>query len=168
MLEKTSQKYVYKIIQSPVENLKLIGSDKGLAAIVWEKGNLKGFPFVMMNESKNHTLLREAESQLKEYFAKKRKKFNLELDFQGTDFQKKVWKALLNIPFGTTNSYGEIAKIIGSSKASRAVGAASGKNPICIIAPCHRVIGASGKLTGYAGGVKNKALLLKFEGSNFL
>src|SRR6185437_17104518 len=102
--------------------------------------------------------------QLGEYFAGKRRKFDVELDFAGTDFQKKVWRALLAIPFGETRSYGEIATQLGNPKAMRAVGAANGKNPISIIAPCHRVIGASGQLTGFAGGLEAKAHLLGLEG----
>ena len=88
----------------------------------------------------------------------------MKLDFHGSDFQKKVWKALLAIPYGQTVSYGDIAKKIGQPKASRAVGMANNKNPICIIAACHRVVGSSGALTGYAGGLKVKAQLLKLEG----
>ena len=91
------------------------------------------------------------------------KSFSMPLDFVGTDFQKSVWQALLTIPYGETRSYGEIAKYIGNERAMRAVGAASGKNPISIIAPCHRVIGASGQLTGFAGGLDKKALLLNLE-----
>ena len=85
------------------------------------------------------------------------------LVFQGTDFQKKVWQALLTIPFGETRSYKQIAEQIGNVKAVRAVGAANGKNPISIIAPCHRVVGANGKLVGFAGGLENKEILLKIE-----
>ena len=92
----------------------------------------------------------------------------MKLDFVGTDFQKKVWKALTTIPFGETRSYGQIAQQIGNPKAVRAVGAANGKNPISIIAPCHRVIGANGQLTGFAGGLEVKALLLGLESKDDL
>ena len=108
-------------------------------------------------------MLLETERQLNDYFAGKRKSFSLKLDFQGTEFQKKVWAALLTIPFGETRSYGQIAKQIKNPKAVRAVGAANGKNPMSIIAPCHRVIGSSGKLTGFAGGLEAKARLLALE-----
>jgi methylated-DNA-[protein]-cysteine S-methyltransferase len=101
---------------------------------------------------------------LNEYFAGERKKFSVKLDFRGTPFQKKVWHAMLSIPFGETRTYGDLARQIGEPKAVRAVGAANGKNPIAIIGPCHRVIGSSGKLTGYAGGLPVKALLLRLEG----
>jgi methylated-DNA-[protein]-cysteine S-methyltransferase len=89
--------------------------------------------------------------------------FDLQLDFQGTEFQRKVWAALLTIPFGQTRSYSEIAQQVGNLNAVRAVGAANGRNPISIVAPCHRVIGASGELTGFAGGLANKMLLLSLE-----
>ena len=114
-------------------------------------------------EDDDDPVLLKAEQQLREYFNRERKEFYLDLDFNGTAFQKKVWNALLTIPFGETRTYGEIAKQIGSPKSSRAVGAASGKNPISIVAPCHRVIGASGKLVGFGGGLENKALLLDLE-----
>jgi methylated-DNA-[protein]-cysteine S-methyltransferase len=109
-------------------------------------------------------VLAEAERQLAEYFDGRRKTFSLALGFAGTDFQRKVWRALLTIPFGETRSYAQIAKQIGSPGASRAVGAANGRNPIAIVAPCHRVIGTSGKLTGFAGGLDAKAYLLALEG----
>ncbi len=108
-------------------------------------------------------MLLETERQLNDYFSGKRKSFSMKLDFRGTVFQKKVWAALLTIPFGETRSYGQIARQINKPKAVRAVGAANGKNPISIIAPCHRVIGATGKLTGFAGGLEAKATLLALE-----
>ncbi len=111
-------------------------------------------------------MLLETERQLNDYFSGKRKSFSVKLDFKGTDFQKKVWAALLTIPFGETRSYGQIAQQIKNPKAVRAVGAANGKNPISIIAPCHRVIGSTGKLTGFAGGLGTKAHLLALEGRN--
>jgi len=117
-----------------------------------------------MTEDQQHPTLLETQQQLTEYFAGTRKRFDLPLDFEGTDFQKAVWQALLTIPFGETRSYRDIAEQIGNVKAVRAVGAANGRNPISIIAPCHRVIGASGDLTGFAGGLKTKELLLRLEG----
>ena len=116
---------------------------------------------------KNETeLLKEAIKQLNEYLDGKRSSFDLPLEPKGTEFQKKVWNALKEIPFGETRSYGEIAKIIGNEKASRAVGMANNKNPIAIIVPCHRVIGANGKLVGYAGGLDIKEKLLNLEKNN--
>jgi methylated-DNA-[protein]-cysteine S-methyltransferase len=112
-----------------------------------------------------HPLLVEAERQLGEYFAGSRRRFDLKLDPEGTAFQKKVWQALLTIPFGETRSYGQIARQVGSPNAVRAVGAANGRNPISIVTPCHRVIGSTGKLTGFGGGLDAKAYLLALEGA---
>ena len=117
-------------------------------------------------EKHETVLLKEAIKQLNEYLDGKRTLFDLPLEPKGTEFQKKVWDALKEIPFGETRSYGEIAKIIGNEKASRAVGMANNKNPIAIIVPCHRVIGANGKLVGYAGGLDLKEKLLKLESNN--
>lgn len=160
---KGPKAYVYKIMKSPVGRLKLVASDKGLAAILWEDDNPKRVRLNLVDEEPRNPILIETERQLTEYFAGKRKSFTMKLDFNGTDFQKSVWQALLKIPFGQTRSYGEIAKSVGNPKAVRAVGAANGKNPISIIAPCHRVIGSTGKLTGFAGGLDVKAQLLELE-----
>jgi methylated-DNA-[protein]-cysteine S-methyltransferase len=113
---------------------------------------------------KNTPFLREVAKEIKEYLNGKRKKFNLPLKLFGTDFQISVWEALLTIPYGETRSYGEIAEQIGNAKACRAVGMANHWNPIAIIVPCHRVIGADGSLTGFGGGVKLKRQLLELEG----
>lgn len=155
--------YEYKTISSPVGNLKLVASSKGLAAILWENDNPKRVPLKPLVENNNHPLLLETEKQLNDYFAGKSNTFSITLDFSGTLFQKKVWQALLTIPYGQTRSYAEIARQIGNPKAVRAVGAANGKNPISIIAPCHRVIGSNGKLTGFAGGLEVKSRLLQIE-----
>ena len=155
--------HFYKTTKTPVGNLKLVASNNGLAAILWENDNLKRFLFAKLEENKTHLILLKCEKQLREYFARKRKSFDIDLDFVGSDFQKKVWQVLLTIPFGETRSYTQIATQIGNPKASRAVGAAIGKNPIAIIAPCHRVIGSSGKLTGFSGGLEVKAFLLELE-----
>lgn len=156
--------YVYKSFKSPIGKLKLVASDKGLSAILWEDDKPGRVRLNIKTEDKNHPILLLAEKQLSEYFAGKRKEFSLKLNFVGTPFQVKVWRALLKIPFGQTRSYGQIAKQIGNPKACRAVGAANAKNPICIVGPCHRVIGSSGKLVGFAGGLKVKASLLSLEG----
>jgi methylated-DNA-[protein]-cysteine S-methyltransferase len=105
----------------------------------------------------------ETQRQLAEYFAGKRSQFELPLEPRGTEFQKKVWASLRTIPFGKTKSYAEIASAIGSPRACRAVGAANGKNPLSIVIPCHRVIGANGALTGFGGGLETKAKLLALE-----
>jgi methylated-DNA-[protein]-cysteine S-methyltransferase len=155
--------YSYQLMNSPVGVLKLIASDRGLAAILWEKDDPQRVRLQAAAAEGSHPLLRETERQLTAYFAGQRETFSLELDFVGTDFQKRVWQALLTIPFGETRSYGQIARQIGRPKAVRAVGAANGKNPISIVAPCHRVIGADGTLTGFAGGLGIKARLLEME-----
>ncbi|MDR0323064.1 MAG: methylated-DNA--[protein]-cysteine S-methyltransferase [Treponema sp.] len=114
-------------------------------------------------ECKETPLLKEAVKQLNDYFSYKRKTFDLPLSLHGTDFQIKVWKALQNIPYGETTSYGKLAAMTGNPKASRAVGLANNRNPIPIIVPCHRVIGSDGSLTGYAGGLELKQKLLDLE-----
>jgi methylated-DNA-[protein]-cysteine S-methyltransferase len=148
---------------SPVGRLKLIGSDRGLAAILWEKDRPNRVRVKATKKDPEHPVLVETQRQLEEYFAGERRTFTVTLDFIGTDFQKSVWVELLKIPFGETRTYGQIAKKLGNANAMRAVGAANGRNPISIIAPCHRVIGASGKLTGFAGGLETKARLLNLE-----
>lgn len=158
--------YAYKTIPSPVGELKLVASDKGLAAILWENDGPSHSRLPPAAEDRNHPILMETERQLKDYFAGKRQTFSVALDFNGTEFQKKVWAALLTIPCGETRSYGQIARQIGKPKAVRAVGAANGKNPCPIIVPCHRVIGSTGKLTGFGGGLEAKAYLLELEADN--
>jgi len=118
-------------------------------------------------ENKETPLIKEAYKELCEYFAGERQKFNLPLNPNGTGFQKRVWKALLKIPYGQTTAYKDIAIAIGSEKACRAVGLANNKNPICIVIPCHRVIGSNGSLTGYAGGLDIKKKLLEIEKNNY-
>lgn len=156
--------YAYKRIASPVGQLTLIASEKGLAAILWENDDPARVRLHPRVEAADHPVLCEAERQLADYFAGTLHAFDLPLDFQGTDFQKRVWAALLAIPFGETRSYGDIARAIGAPTAFRAVGAANGRNPISIVAPCHRVIGTNGALTGFAGGMKAKEFLLRLEG----
>ncbi|WP_151811069.1 methylated-DNA--[protein]-cysteine S-methyltransferase [Acinetobacter bereziniae] len=150
-------------MNSPVGKLKLIAHDQALVAVLWENENPKRVRLAQLIENKNHPVLLETQQQLNEYFQGHRTQFDLALDFAGTEFQQKVWQALLTIPFGETRSYKQIAEQIGNVKAVRAVGAANGKNPISIIAPCHRVVGANGKLVGFAGGLENKDILLKIE-----
>lgn len=159
------KRYVYKMVDSPVGRLKLVATDEGLAAILWEQDRPRRVRLSIGPEDNAHPVLIETERQLVEYFAGRRTEFALKLDLAGTVFQRKVWNALLTIPFGETRSYGQIARQIGSPAAVRAVGAANGRNPVSIIAPCHRVIGATGKLTGFAGGLDAKAHLLALEGT---
>jgi len=158
--------YVFTTFQSPVGELKLVASDKGLAAVLWENDNSRRVPLSAMTRDDAHPVLVQTRHQLGQYFAGKLQRFMLPLNFVGTDFQKQVWQALLTIPFGETRSYGQIAQQIGKPKAVRALGAANGRNPISIITPCHRVIGSNGKLTGFAGGLEAKACLLQIENQN--
>ena len=161
----THKRHVYKRIPSPVGTLTLVATDDGLAAILWEADRPRRVRLDLGAEDSGHPLLVETERQLEEYFAGRRKQFTLRLDPSGTLFQRKVWSALLTIPFGETRSYAQIARQIGKPMATRAVGAASGRNPISIVAPCHRVVGSTGALTGFAGGLGVKAHLLAFEGA---
>lgn len=155
--------YVSSTLVSPVGRLTLVGSDAGLAAVLWENDKPGRVRLEIRGEDAGHPVLTEAARQLGEYFARSRTRFDLTLDFHGTDFQKRVWTALLTIPFGQTRSYRQIAQQIGKPKAVRAVGGANARNPISIIAPCHRVIGANGTLTGFAGGLAIKDRLLALE-----
>lgn len=156
--------FAYKMMASPVGELKLVASDQGLSAILWENDDPARVRLGPLVEDPAHPILVEAERQLRDYFAGTRTAFTVPLDFRGTEFQRSVWAALLAIPYGETRSYAEIARAVGRPSAFRAVGAANGKNPISIIAPCHRVIGTNGALTGFAGGLKAKELLLGLEG----
>jgi methylated-DNA-[protein]-cysteine S-methyltransferase len=153
----------YTTRKSPVGSLTLVATDKGLAAILWEDDNPKRVPLQALVENKMHPVLVAAQRELDEYFAGERRSFSVALAPVGTVFQNQVWRMLAEIPFGETRSYGEIAKSMGNPRAVRAVGAANGRNPLSIIVPCHRVIGASGKLTGFAGGLERKKFLLTLE-----
>ncbi|MGL4760627.1 MAG: methylated-DNA--[protein]-cysteine S-methyltransferase [Sarcina sp.] len=151
-------KYIY---ESKIGKLLIVASESSLLEInhcsdVDEK----------LKQNKNK-IIDETIRQLEEYFNGERKVFDMPLEFSGTEFQKKVWKSLLKIPYGETKSYKDIAKMIENEKAVRAVGGANNKNKISIVVPCHRVIGASGKLVGYAGGLERKEKLLKLEGIKF-
>jgi methylated-DNA-[protein]-cysteine S-methyltransferase len=155
--------YFHKLFDSPVGELKLVASHDGLAAVLWENDDPARVSLGASIEAKDHPILLEAERQLREYFDGRRRVFDLALDFVGTEFQRRVWAALLTIPYGETRSYAQIARQIGRPDSVRAVGAANGRNPISIIVPCHRVIGASGKLIGFAAGLETKARLLALE-----
>ena len=161
----THNRHVYKLVSSPVGKLTLVASDAGLVAILWESDPPGRVRLNLDVEDDRHPVLVETERQLEEYFAGRLKRFSLPLDMAGTAFQRDVWNALLTIPFGETRSYAEIARQIGNPSAVRAVGAANGRNPLSIVAPCHRVLGSSGALTGFAGGLEVKARLLALEGA---
>lgn len=158
----------FTLMQSPVGTLTLVARGNRLAAVLWQEERENRVRLGELQRDDEHPLLQETARQLGEYFAGQRQRFELDLDFVGTQFQRQVWAALLTIPFGETRSYSEIARQIGNPSAVRAVGAANGRNPISIIAPCHRVIGASGSLTGFAGGLPAKQLLLALEGRQSL
>ena len=163
MTDVTNEQHVYTRMATPVGTLTLVATARGVAAILWENDRPSRVPLHLLSEEKNHPVLVEAGRQLGEYFDGRRKEFALALDVSGTPFQRAVWNALSTIPFGETRSYADIAVQIGSPKAVRAVGAANGRNPVSIVVPCHRVIGSSGALTGFAGGLDIKAQLLAFE-----
>jgi len=142
-------------IKTPLGIAKIMGDGNGVSVIsVSEEG--KVYSIIPI-------ILQEAASQIKEYFEGKRTDFDFKLNPKGTEFQQKVWKALLEIPFGKTMSYLELSKKLGDVKAIRAVASANGKNPLWIVVPCHRVIGTDGLLTGYAGGLWRKKWLLEHE-----
>jgi methylated-DNA-[protein]-cysteine S-methyltransferase len=155
--------HVYKRMTSPIGTLTLAATGSGLAAVLWENDRPSRVPLKIAGEDSRHPVLVETERQLTEYFAGHRREFSLTLDLAGTPFQRLVWNALLTIPFGETRSYAQIAAQIGNQAAVRAVGAANGRNPVSIVVPCHRVIGSSGAMTGFAGGLAVKARLLAFE-----
>jgi methylated-DNA-[protein]-cysteine S-methyltransferase len=152
-------------MNSPIGRLQLVAGNDGLAAVLWENDPPHRVPLAIEGADEDHPVLRESARQLTEYFAGQRKMFDLPLDPEGTVFQQTVWRALLTIPFGETRSYQQIAAQIGQPTAVRAVGAANGRNPLSIVTPCHRVIGSSGHLTGFAAGLDTKAFLLRLEGS---
>lgn len=153
----------HRMFASPVGDLTLVASDAGLVAILWQDDDPLRIRLGSRVEAIDHPILAAADRQLTEYFAGARRDFDLPLDWRGTDFQKQVWTALLAIPFGETRSYAQVAHAIGRPRACRAVGAANGRNPMSIVAPCHRVIGADGALTGFAGGLRAKQHLLALE-----
>ncbi|MGR5296468.1 methylated-DNA--[protein]-cysteine S-methyltransferase [Vibrio mediterranei] len=152
----------YLITPSPLGDVTIQANDDGLLGLWFEEHTT--LPDVLGSLAPEHPILLEASKQLTSYFEGKVQSFDLPLAAEGTDFQKLVWRALCDIPFGESISYQELANRIGKPKAVRAVGAANGKNPISVIVPCHRVIGKSGTLTGYAGGVERKKKLLELEG----
>ncbi len=169
---------LHRHLETPVGRLELVAAPTGLRAVLWpdEDGSrvqraltwLSGppggaDPARVDHAAETNAHLDEATRQLGEYFAGTRRAFELTLDPLGTPFQLRVWEALRAIPFGQTRTYAQQAGVLGEPGAARAVGAADGRNPLSIVVPCHRVLGASGNLTGYAGGVANKAWLLEHE-----
>ncbi|HET9863131.1 MAG TPA: methylated-DNA--[protein]-cysteine S-methyltransferase [Steroidobacteraceae bacterium] len=152
----------YEDMDSPVGRLRLIASDAALVGIWFEHGRDARRACADFARQSS-PLLERVRSQLGEYFAGKRREFDLPLDPRGTEFQRRVWARLTDIPYGETTTYGVLASELGDPRATRAVGLANGRNPIPIVIPCHRVIGADGSLTGFGGGLPIKAALLALE-----
>lgn len=153
----------YDLMQTGfVGELLITGDDDGLKKVCMLKG--KNDFIIPSDWVRNEVLFSDVKEQLGQYFKGNLKEFDIRLSPKGTSFQKLVWDVLIEIPFGTTVTYADVAKIIGRPKAVRAVGGAIGANPILMIIPCHRVIGSSGKLTGFSSGLENKVLLLEHEG----
>jgi methylated-DNA-[protein]-cysteine S-methyltransferase len=152
---------IFSLMPSPVGELLLLSTGEALTGLYMQKhAHWSG---MQPQWRRDDQLLREARQQLRAYFAEELKVFALPLALQGTEFQMRVWNELLNIPYGETSSYGELAARLGQPNASRAVGLANGRNPISIIVPCHRVVGSNGSLTGYGGGLPRKRWLLDHE-----
>ncbi len=156
-------KTYYHSIPSPIGRLLLTATASGISGVFME--NHHGGPQPQPDWIRDPTCLSDVSRQLESYFASTLREFDVPLDLHGTPFQVEVWTALLAIPFGATASYRDLAQAIGRPKAVRAVGAANGRNPVSIIVPCHRVIGANGTLTGYGGGLPRKQFLLDLERS---
>lgn len=153
----------YSFVDSPIGPLMISTEGTALTGLYMGKPS-KRPSIVDWREDPDERVLRETAKQLNEYFSGKRRKFELPLKFSGTEFQHRVWHALTEIPFGETRTYSQLARHIGNPAACRAVGLANGKNPIAVIVPCHRVIGADGSLTGFGGGLPRKEWLLGHEG----
>ena len=150
-------------MDSPVGTLTLVTSDDGLRAVLWEDDDPFRVPLERATCDSAHRVIVITRRQLAEYFGGGRRSFDMPIDPVGTTFQQDVWRALAQIPFGQTLSYGALAHKLGRPAAARAVGAANGRNPLSIVLPCHRVVGASGSLTGFAGGLPVKRWLLDHE-----
>ncbi len=152
--DNVGENMYYQYLNSPIGFIKITADNDAICEVIFVEKKDDDAPNVLTQDAVN---------QLMEYFTGKRTIFELPLAPAGTPFQQTVWKALCSIPYGKTASYGDIAKLIGNPKASRAVGMANNRNPISIVIPCHRVIGANGKLVGYGGGIEKKKYLLNLE-----
>lgn len=155
------------VVATPVGQLQIAVSSRGITGIYMQESTHPPAPEDLgsaLAAPGEHPLLEQCARELHEYFEAQRTEFSVPLDAHGTEFQQRVWAQLAAIPYGESRSYGEIALELGDAKLTRAVGTANGRNPISIIVPCHRVIGADGSLTGYAGGLAAKLLLLRLEG----
>ncbi|MFK7988631.1 MAG: methylated-DNA--[protein]-cysteine S-methyltransferase [Sandaracinaceae bacterium] len=143
--------------------LGAFATDRGVCALLWDPEHDRRYRFDAATDAPSHPVLAQLRQELDAYFAGARRAFEVPLDPHGTAFQRQVWAALEAIPFGATRTYAQLAASVGRPRAARAVGAANGRNPISIVVPCHRVIGANGQLTGFAGGLRNKRWLLEHE-----
>ena len=165
-MQQPTQPVYSRLHPTPIGELTLIASERGLRAILWPKETARraGIPS-RVRPLPEHPVLQLTASQLDEYFAGVRTSFQIPLDLDGTRFQLAAWRALGEIPFGETATYGQQARALGLPTAARALGGANRANPVCIVLPCHRVIGANGSLTGFAGGLSTKQWLLDHEAS---
>jgi methylated-DNA-[protein]-cysteine S-methyltransferase len=152
---------LYTSVESPIGELLLVGDGRALHGLAMQGGRTRVEPQPGWRRADEP--FGAVRDQLDEYFAGERTEFELAVELRGTPFQRKVWNALREIPYGTTISYGELARRVGRPNGARAVGAANGRNPVAVVVPCHRVIGADGSLTGFGGGVERKRLLLGLE-----
>ena len=155
-----------RVVPSPVGDLRVFASPRGIKAVLWpddDPKRVRGLDGATEVARGDDSHIDRAENELAEYFAGTRRTFDVDLDPEGTDFQKAAWQVLRTIPYGSTMNYGQQATALGDAKKARAVGAANGRNPISIIVPCHRVVGANGSLTGFAGGLDAKKFLLALE-----
>lgn len=165
----TSTNLFTSVLDSPIGRLRLVAHDAALVAVLWPEEREGRVKFA--NDpapAVAHPILDDAAAQLHEYFAGTRRAFDLPLDPKGTEFQQAVWFALADVPYGETSTYGKQAAHVGRATAVRAVGAANGRNPLSIVLPCHRIVGADGRLTGFAGGIDTKRWLLDHEAANRL
>jgi methylated-DNA-[protein]-cysteine S-methyltransferase len=153
----------YDTFDSPCGPMLLVASDAGLAGVYFDRQKYLPRLGAAWRHAPAHALLQKTKKQLREYFAGDRREFDLPLDPAGTPFQRAVWKAIGRVPYGHTITYAELAKRAGHPEGPRAAGAATGRNPISVIVPCHRIVGTDGSLTGYAGGIPRKRALLKLE-----
>ena len=154
----------YDSYESPQGGILLVANDEGLAGVFFNRQKHHPKRQADWKQDPHHPVLQQAKRELAAYFAGKRKRFEIRLVPEGTPFQRSVWKAISSVAFGKTISYGELAQRAGCPGSARAAGAATGRNPIGIIVPCHRIVGSNGSLTGYAGGLERKRALLALEG----
>ncbi len=153
----------HALVESPIGPLALVEEDGALAALSVE-GARQG-PVPDSFGARDDDVLPHVREQLDAYFAGRLREFDADVVLHGTPFQVRVWNALARVPYGTTGTYGQLARTIGAPRAAQAVGAANGRNPVSLLVPCHRIIGANGRLTGYAGGMARKEYLLRLEGA---